>query len=31
MDFLGASGIYTLLLVCSVISGLLIFFAKHVK
>ncbi len=31
MDFVGAGGIYTLLLVCGVISGFLIFLAKIVK
>jgi hypothetical protein len=31
MDFLGAGGIYTLLLVVVVIGAVLLFFAKHVK
>lgn len=31
MSFLGSGGIYTLLLVCAIISGILILAAKYVK
>jgi hypothetical protein len=31
MNFIGATGIYTLLLVCAIISGILIFAAKNIK
>lgn len=31
MDFLGAGGIYTLLLIVIIIGAILLFFAKRVK
>jgi hypothetical protein len=31
MDFIGATGIYALLIVCAVISGILIIAAKNIK